>query len=807
MAIEGVEDEVQIVLEDNDIIQSVSNIQADGLLDFPIDQQIFFDLEIDPDAETATPTVSFETEDGDIEANSGEAIDLSGTNVLDAIQGNYTVNNQDSGVAVGLFSSNTGQPENSTFQAAFNDIEITATGDTSETVIYRINAGGIEIAANDGSIPWSADTTSNNSPFLLDPGSNQTASFPAVEPLANVPGSVPNGIFDTERWDQSGDSEMAWAFDVPEAGLYEVRLYLGNGFDGTSEPGERIFDVAIEDTIPENLNDIDLSEQFGNEAGGLISNTVSVTDGTLNLEFLHEVENPLINGIEIIQLGEDETSESPIVSIIGGPYVVNENESQVQISLLTDVTVPNDEIVNVTFEIVPGTATAEEDYIYQSDTATFDPQTGIYTDTVTIAGGSSDATFLTDIVSDTIAENDEVFSVNITDVSPNVEIGTDSASVTIQDSNFGGEETVLYRVNAGGSEIAATDESIPWSADTTSNNSSFLVDLGSNQTAAFPAVEPLTNVSPNVPDAIFDSERWDQSGNSEMEWAFDVPDAGLYEVRLYLGNGFDGTSEPGERIFDVAVEDSIPENLNDLDLSEQFGHEAGGLISNTVSVTDGTLNLEFLHGVENPLVNGIEIIQLTEEPVSPTESGAATLTVTSVNDDVQASNLGSNSFEIANIGNNKITQVDIDVTNALYPDTVFDPLDEGEDTVTKEPTDITGGTGVIAVSEDSYIGTGGTEGMEWSFDVPENGLYEVRLYMGNGSDGTDNPGERLFDVAIEGTVPDELSDIDLVSEFGHETGGIISSTANVTDGTINIEFIHNFENPLINGIEIVELNT
>ncbi|MEM1395120.1 MAG: malectin domain-containing carbohydrate-binding protein, partial [Cyanobacteria bacterium P01_H01_bin.150] len=172
-----------------------------------------------------------------------------------------------------------------------------------DTTLYRVNAGGSEVAALDGDIAWSADTINNNSPFLSNPGSNNTASFPIVGPGANIPENIPDAIFNTERWDQVGDSEMEWAFDVTQSGLYEVRLYMGNGFSGTDDPGERIFDVAIEGSVPANLDDIDLVSQFGHEVGGVITNTVTVTDGTLNLEFIHGVENPLVNGIEIVQLG------------------------------------------------------------------------------------------------------------------------------------------------------------------------------------------------------------------------------------------------------------------------------------------------------------------------------------------------------------------------------------------------------------------------------------------------------------------------------------------------------------------------
>ncbi|MBE9045664.1 hypothetical protein IQ255_14830 [Pleurocapsales cyanobacterium LEGE 10410] len=484
VAISSVSGELQVVLENDDAVTATSYIQADDLFNYSTNEQIYFNLEIDPIAGIATPSISYETGDGNISTVTGGTIDLNGTNVLEAIQGNYTVNGQNTGLAVGLLSSNTGQPEADTFQAVFNDIKITATGDDSETVLYRVNAGGEQVAAVDGGIAWSADTTASNSPYLADPGSNYTALFPAIEPGAGVSG-VPGAIFDSERWDEAGGSSMQWAFDVAQPGLYEVRLYLGNGFDGTSNPGERVFDVAVEGAVPTSFDDIDLSQQFGHLVGGVISSTVNITDGTLNLEFIHGVQNPLVNAIEIVQLGDGTPPE----------------------------------------------------------------------------------------------EN---------------------------------SDTILYRVNAGGGQVAAVDGGIDWSADTTASNSPYLVDPGSNNTASFPAVEPGAQIT-GVPGTIFDTLRYDLAGGSEMQWAFDVDQAGLYEVRLYSGEGFAGTNDPGERVFDVAVEGDVPTSFDNIDFAQQFGYQTGGVVSSTVMVTDGTLNLEFIHGVENPMISGIEIVQLGDD--------------------------------------------------------------------------------------------------------------------------------------------------------------------------------------------------
>ena len=300
--------------------------------------------------------------------------------------------------------------------------------------------------------------------------------------------------------------------------------------------------------------------------------------------------------------------------------------------------------------------------------------------------------------------------------------------------------TVLFRVNAGGPLIAATDSGPDWLADTNTNNSAFLLDPGSNSTFSFPAVEPGPSVASSVPGAIFDTERFDRAGGSNLQYAFDVPATGDYEVRLYLANGFLGTSAPGQRVFDVALEGSVPSNLNDVDLSAQFGSRIGGVISNVVTVDDGTLNIEFLHEVQNPLINGIEIVRLDDggsppaPPAPPQGDGEVILQVTRNNNNVQASNFADNSFRVINVGNKEIAQIDIDVTNALFPDTVFDPFGIAGDTASR-PLTITadGGTGVDAPSNASYIGVGGTagfEGLRITFDATVNGGFEPGEMLG-----------------------------------------------------------------------------
>lgn len=245
---------------------------------------------------------------------------------------------------------------------------------------------------------------------------------------------------------------------------------------------------------------------------------------------------------------------------------------------------------------VAGTATAEVDYT-------------ALTDEVTIPAGSISVPIDVIVVDDAELEGQETVIVTLDAIvsgDSSVELGSAKQdTLTITDD----VSKVLYRLNAGGPEIAAIDDGPNWLAD-----GDFLLNPGSSSVAQFSAVTPGATVSRNVPGAIFNTERFDAYNPVEMQYRFEV-DPGFYKVNLYMGNGFEGTSAPKSRIFDVAIEEEIPPDVNNIDLSSRFGHLVGGKLSHVVSVTDGVLNIQFLRdsidGIENPLVNGIEIVALS----------------------------------------------------------------------------------------------------------------------------------------------------------------------------------------------------
>ena len=203
---------------------------------------------------------------------------------------------------------------------------VTATGG-SDPVLFRVNAGGPEIMALDSGPDWTADTAASDSTYLANAGSNGVDDWPTNSFDTSVPLSTPQDVFLTERWDDSTDAagEMLWNFPTGN-GDFRVRLHMKNGWDGSSDPGQRIFDVAVEGSVPAIYDDLDLSDQFGHRVAVMLAHDVTVSDGSLDIEFIHgPANNPTINAIEIIELGAG-GGNTPPVADAGADQSVDEGD-------------------------------------------------------------------------------------------------------------------------------------------------------------------------------------------------------------------------------------------------------------------------------------------------------------------------------------------------------------------------------------------------------------------------------------------------------------------------------------------------
>lgn len=186
--------------------------------------------------------------------------------------------------------------------------QVPTSSDTN--VLYRVDAAGPAIQAIDNGPNWAADT-SDPSPYR-NSGSSTASYSQLTNVTPAVPGSTPLGIFATERWDpgsQGDGQEMQWSFPVTPGLPIEVRLYFANNYTGTSQPGQRVFDVSLDGSIV--LDHYDIVADAGNLTGTMKPfDITSPASGQVTIGFTHEIENPLINGIEIVRTDKNPPSSS-----------------------------------------------------------------------------------------------------------------------------------------------------------------------------------------------------------------------------------------------------------------------------------------------------------------------------------------------------------------------------------------------------------------------------------------------------------------------------------------------------------------
>jgi hypothetical protein len=461
-------------------------------------------------------------------------------------------------------------------------------------VLYRINAGGPQVA---GTPVWSADTFNNVSPYIngvtnfFDDPTAVDASSPSL------PAGTPMAIFQDQRYDVAGGNEMSWSFPVAP-GEYQVRLYFAEIYAPTAVPGSRVFDVQAEgQTVLSNLD-------VGQEAGGPfkgIARTFTVTaDSSLDLTWLHGVENPSIQAIEILT-----TANSPANGPILGatPSPVTFPQTAVGGTASQTITIRNNGANGTGPLDVTGAS------ITGADPGQFDTD---FAGPVTLALGQS-ATFNVTFSPTQVANPTAALELTHTG-------GNGTVSIPLSGSTPGSVGAqVLFRVNAGGPQVAGTPA---WTADTGASPSTY-VDPGTEVYDSGQTVDTSDASLPSgTPAAIFTDERYD---GQQMDWHFPTG-AGNYQVRLYFAETSPAQSVVGGRVMDVSVEGNLV--LHNFDQFSEAGAANKGIMRSfnvTAAAEPGDaqpdVDVSLAALVDIASIKAIEIV--VPPPVDPTTVGGS----------------------------------------------------------------------------------------------------------------------------------------------------------------------------------------
>jgi poly(hydroxyalkanoate) depolymerase family esterase len=166
-------------------------------------------------------------------------------------------------------------------------------------VVFAVNCGG------------AAYTSSDGTEYEADRG---YAGGSAYDNGASVTGTSDPTLYSTERY---GDS--AYSIPVPN-GDFLVSLYFAENYHTSA--GSRVFNVLLEGT--EIISNLDIYGEAGANTAYVTENSVTVSDGEINIEFATVTENALINAIKITALSY---SGEPVADFSVSPTYVGPGDN------------------------------------------------------------------------------------------------------------------------------------------------------------------------------------------------------------------------------------------------------------------------------------------------------------------------------------------------------------------------------------------------------------------------------------------------------------------------------------------------
>ena len=158
------------------------------------------------------------------------------------------------------------------------------------TVVARVNCGDAKAYTDETGATWAADQVYGEGKTWGAVG-GQTITREDLK----IEGTKMPEVFLTERY-----SMTAYRFDLPN-GTYAVKLYFAETYSGITADGERVFSVSLQGKPV--LTDFDVFKATGGFAKPVVQTfkNAEVTDGKLMIEFTPKVQNPEINGLEILK--------------------------------------------------------------------------------------------------------------------------------------------------------------------------------------------------------------------------------------------------------------------------------------------------------------------------------------------------------------------------------------------------------------------------------------------------------------------------------------------------------------------------
>ncbi len=421
--------------------------------------------------------------------------------------------------------------------------------------IFAVNSGNGEVGS-----------------FSSDGNFNTGSSFSTGATIDVSDGSIPDGtpatIFKTTRFDRNGGSELQYAF-ATGVGEFEVTLFFAEIYSPVFRTGGRVFDVSIEGVLE--LDDFDVFAQAGAGNKGIARTFQVVSDGTLNIDFGHVVENPMVMGISIVDLNPI-ANAGPQVSQIG-PVVNNQSGQTTTINV--GAVDPEGDEITLSVTGLP-------------DFASF-VDNGNGTGTITVASAATD---------------EGLFGVTV-QASSGTPALTDSASFTLSVAPFVPQPipNEVININGGGPALSGDPGFV--------RDDNFQNGVGLDFGTGASIDTSDASIPVGTPAQLFKTVTFDRAGGAELQ--FDVPTqhTGItYEVTLFFVEIYSPTARTGARVFDVSIDGQLV--LDNFDVFAAAGAINRGIARTFQITSDGNVDIDFGHVNENPAIAGVSVKQIDQ---------------------------------------------------------------------------------------------------------------------------------------------------------------------------------------------------
>jgi len=694
----------------------------------------------------------------------------------------------------------------------------------SRTLLSGINAGGPEIVGNPA---FDTDDAFQN-------GSGIDYRQTTAIDLAGVPTGTPEALFQSVLWDAPGGQELQ--FDIPAAsgGQFRVELFFAEIWPGAFSEGARQFDVSIDGQLV--LDNLDIFAEAGANAG-LVKTFDVRSDGNIDIDLFHVVQNPAIAGIQVTTLVDN---AAPTITTID------------DLTIDEDTSTPG-----ITFSVGDGDGDPVTVTATSSNPALL-PDNGIvlangsdYTLTATPLANQSGSTVISVNASDGFATTTETFTLTVDPVNdlpladPNSATTLVDTPVTISvldnDSDIDGSlvptSVAITTAPASGMAVPNPDGTItftPGNGIIGPVTFEYTVDddLGGTSLPAVVDVNVADNFAPTISSI---GNQTVTAGGTVSDLAFSVsdPESDLLTVTFSVDNGsiIDNVTITGTGADRLATVDAgtttgpanvtltVDDGRNQTETTFQVNVVAN--VAPTISgIPDQAVNV----GGSTPLlpftVDDAEGDTLTVTPSADNPEVVSSIAIGGTGSDrtvaVQAGNtIGSSNVTLTvdDGSDSADTTFRIDVGSHLnaagpalpgvIPFIPEDPFRNGVgiDYSRFAPIDLSNVPENIPQSLFQTVLWDAPGDPELQFDIPveDGGQFQVDLFFAEIWPGAFEPGARQFDVVIDGQLV--LDNLDIFAEAGADTG--LVKTFEITgDGNLDIDLLHVVQNPAIAGIQV-----